>query len=58
VAPEVERDNSAAPGKPLENSAHDRSPDVVREAVTDHKSEIGNRVYRSYVHSVQKDAVM
>jgi hypothetical protein len=58
VAPEIERHDAAAPRKPLENSAHDGPPDVVREAVTDHEGQVGDPVYRSYVHSVQEDAVM
>jgi anti-sigma factor ChrR (cupin superfamily) len=58
MAPEVQRDDASVPRKSIQDSTHRGLPDVVREAVADHESEIGNALYSGYVHSVQKHAVM
>jgi hypothetical protein len=58
MAPEVECDDASAPRKSIQHPAHGGLANVVREAVADHESEIGNALYSSYVHSVQKHAVM
>ncbi|HWO68772.1 MAG TPA: hypothetical protein VNO31_52960 [Umezawaea sp.] len=58
MAPEVQRDDTSAPRKSIQHTAHGGLPDVVREAVADHESQIRNALYSSYVHSVQEHAVM
>jgi hypothetical protein len=58
MAPEVERDDTSVPRKSIQDSTHRGLPNVVREAVADHESKIGNALYSSYVHSVQEHAVV
>ncbi|MFD9736883.1 hypothetical protein [Umezawaea sp. NPDC059074] len=58
MAPEVQGDDSSVPRKSIQHAAHGGLPNVVREAVADHESKIGNALYSSYVHSVQEHAVV